>query len=123
VLPPTTQSAPTPVTTASTSAAPPPTEAPSYDQNKQQGSEIAKAILEAAKMITNAIDSNTRALRCQEKTQEKVVSELSRIERKLNQMERNQAAKLKPDPPAPVLKENKTSNKSVRSVVSSVKSK
>jgi hypothetical protein len=106
-LPSTTQAAPTPVTSTSTSDAPPPQEAPTNEKNQQQDNAIAKAILEAAKLITNAFDSNTRALRCQEKTQEKVVSELSRIERKLNQMERNQAAKLRPDPQTPTLKENK----------------
>lgn len=50
---------------------------------------IASATVEGLKNIVEAINNNTRAIRCQEKKQEKIVNELARIERKITQMERS----------------------------------
>jgi hypothetical protein len=66
-------------------------------------SALSKAIGDGVAKLVDAIDRNTRAIRCQEKTQEgivnalksqektqeKIVNELARIERKINRLERS----------------------------------
>ena len=54
---------------------------------------ITKAITEGFAKVAKALDDNTRAIRCQEKTPAKAVDELKRIERRLTQMDSTLAEK------------------------------
>jgi hypothetical protein len=70
----------------------PPRKRPRLDEDHSQIAaalqSLASSTMEGMKNIVEAINGNTRAIRCQEKTQEKIVDELARIERKIAQMER-----------------------------------
>jgi hypothetical protein len=66
---------------------------------------IASSTMEGMRNIVEAINGNTRAIRCQEKTQEKIVNELARIERKITQTERSRNKENSPST------ESKTTNK------------
>lgn len=66
---------------------------------------IASATVEGMMNIVEAINGNTRAIRHQEKTQERIVSELARIERKITLMERSRNKENSPS------NENRTTNK------------
>ena len=59
---------------------------------RKEESPIAAAILTGVARIVESIDSNTRAIRNQDKSLEKVVGELARIERRLSAMERRSAS-------------------------------
>ena len=64
---------------------------------------ITKAITEGFVKVAKALDDNTRAIRCQEKTSAKAVDELKRIERRLTQMDRTLAEKADDRPRRPAL--------------------
>jgi len=64
---------------------------------------ITKAIVDGFSKVAKALDDNTRAIRCQEKTSAKAVDELKRIERRLTQMDRTLAEKADERPRRPAL--------------------
>ena len=57
--------------------------------NDTQLESLTAAITKGFEQVVEAINSNTRAIRCQDKNLERAVNEISRIERKLNLIERS----------------------------------
>ena len=75
----------------------------------QTDTTIADVLTKGFKDIVEALNSNTRAIRCQGKTLDQVVSELARIERKIAQLDRNHYQKSgKENQPTKALTKNST---------------